>query len=106
MVYRIGTRRDGDARELYLVPGVVLAVYGPRRGRVRVRRTLRPRQHGPDLSDGQLPCLVEWLDQGGQRTGELAYLPLKALHPDLGPGLCPLPRRSEAGGAPTSSPRG
>jgi hypothetical protein len=103
MVYRIGTRRRGDARELYLVPGVVLTVYdGGRRGRVRLRRALRPAEHGPDLSDGELECLVEWLADDGSRSGRLAYVALKALHPDLGPGLCPLPRRSsEAGGAPT-----
>jgi len=53
VIYRIGTRRDGDARELYLVPGVVLTVYGPaRQGRVRLRRAHRPREHGPDVSDG------------------------------------------------------
>ena len=107
VVYRIGTQRDGDARELYLVPGVVLTVYGERPGRVRLRRALRPVEQGPDQSDGALECLVEWLDDDGTRTGELAYLPLKALHPDLGPGLCPLPHRStEAGGAPASAQQG
>ncbi|MCA8924379.1 MAG: hypothetical protein KDD82_21395 [Planctomycetes bacterium] len=90
MVFQIGTVRESSARELFVQPGVVLSVVDPERGvlgRVRVRRVLRPRVHGPDLDAGPVEVLAEWLDVEGRLSGQLRYLPLVALRPDCGPTL-------------------
>lgn len=90
MVFQIGSHRDATARELFVRPGVVLAIVHPQRGvlgRVRVRRALRSLLQGPDLDAGHTEVLAEWLNVEGRLTGRLTYLPLFALRPDCGPTL-------------------
>jgi hypothetical protein len=97
MEFRIGTARDGDRRELFLAPGALLTAFErPEGWRCRLRRVRGPRPIGPDLDEGGLEALVEWLDERGARTGRLTYVALRELAPDAGERTCPAPRRSAA----------
>lgn len=107
MLFRVGTVRAGDLRELFLLPGAVLSAFDrPEGWRCRLRRVRGPRPAGPDLCEGGLEALVEWLDEQGARTGRLSYLPLRVLLPDVGAErVCPAPPRPGAVSSPRSAPR-
>lgn len=93
MLFRIGTARGGDLRELFLGPGTLLTAFDrPEGWRCRLRRVRGPRPVGPDQDEGGLEALVEWLDERGQRSGRLSYVSLRELAPDAGERTCPTRR--------------